>query len=606
MFNKRLFAAGIVGFLLNAFASGMTLEECKERAAAGDAEALWQLGQRYENGEGVRKDGLKAISQYRKAADKNHTRACERLAFFYETGKIVGKDPVKAARYRAQSKGESAEMAAALAQTAQDRSKVDYIEVALDYIIGRNGQSRDAKKGVQLLYKVAKDNPSAQRVFVERWEKGDLDEGLNTLDSEEWNLVIPWFRTQYEKGRRKGGMILGNEAYRNKRYDEAERYWRAAAEAGLPKAWFLLGKFYCFDERQGGGPKSLRSDIKAKKAFERCLKLDSSWSDARINIGFLCVFGDEKCIDYPRAMKIFSAAMKSDPNDQRFPYWYGCAGRNQIWSKLNSRWKDNRVRYLWAQNEKKALTNSEYLELKRFVAELKQCEADEEEYMRYILQSANKGYEPAKECYREWAKKHGRNADVIQDATESRGQQSEKDELISLREKCPHAADRVSNWEMPRFARRFHEIDYYQDNKWDKNSTESNVEFEGMIREAIAIGSPSPTVMCKVESKVHQRLTDMVKLSVGDISILDFHKADKLVEIGYEYTITEWQRLIGATDECCRVECRVPGQGAAASLDAAANGGVAAVRLVRSPETLADRSGPEGRAGPAPCGNTTT
>ena len=87
---------------------------------------------------------------------------------------------------------------------------------------------------------------------------------------------------------------------------------------------------------------------------------------------------------------------------------------------------------------------------------------------------------------------------------------------------------------------------------------------------------------------------------------MDFHKADKLVEHGYEDTITEWQRLIGATDECCRVECRVPGQGAAASLDAAANGGVAAIRLVRSPETLADRSGPEGRADPAPCGNTTT
>ena len=37
---------------------------------------------------------------------------------------------------------------------------------------------------------------------------------------------------------------------------------------------------------------------------------------------------------------------------------------------------------------------------------------------------------------------------------------------------------------------------------------------------------------------------------VGDISILDFHKADKLVKIGYEYTITEWQRLIGVADDC--------------------------------------------------------
>ena len=36
---------------------------------------------------------------------------------------------------------------------------------------------------------------------------------------------------------------------------------------------------------------------------------------------------------------------------------------------------------------------------------------------------------------------------------------------------------------------------------------------------------------------------------VGDISILDFHKADKLVEIGYECTITEWQRLVGTADD---------------------------------------------------------
>ena len=42
----------------------------------------------------------------------------------------------------------------------------------------------------------------------------------------------------------------------------------------------------------------------------------------------------------------------------------------------------------------------------------------------------------------------------------------------------------------------------------------------------------------------------MLQPPVGDISILDFHKADKLVEIGYEYTITEWQRLIGAADDC--------------------------------------------------------
>ena len=42
----------------------------------------------------------------------------------------------------------------------------------------------------------------------------------------------------------------------------------------------------------------------------------------------------------------------------------------------------------------------------------------------------------------------------------------------------------------------------------------------------------------------------MLPPPVGDISILDFHKSDKLVEIVYGYTITEWQRFIGAADDC--------------------------------------------------------
>ena len=34
----------------------------------------------------------------------------------------------------------------------------------------------------------------------------------------------------------KGGLVLGNEAYRVKKYKDAEKYWRAAGEAGLAKA----------------------------------------------------------------------------------------------------------------------------------------------------------------------------------------------------------------------------------------------------------------------------------------------------------------------------------------------------------------------------------
>ena len=85
VFN-RLFAAFCMSLaIVTAEASQMSLSECKERAAKGDAEAMWQLGQRYENGDGIRKDNLKALSQYRKAAEKGHAEACGRLAELYET-----------------------------------------------------------------------------------------------------------------------------------------------------------------------------------------------------------------------------------------------------------------------------------------------------------------------------------------------------------------------------------------------------------------------------------------------------------------------------------------------------------------------------------------
>ena len=37
---------------------------------------------------------------------------------------------------------------------------------------------------------------------------------------------------------------------------------------------------------------------------------------------------------------------------------------------------------------------------------------------------------------------------------------------------------------------------------------------------------------------------------VSEIGFLDFHKADALVELGYDYTLAEWQRLVGADDDC--------------------------------------------------------
>lgn len=404
-----------IGILLTitvAHAFGVTLEECKERAAAGEAEALWQLGQRYENGEGVRKDGLKAISQYRKAADKNHARACERLAFFYETGKIVGKDPVKAARYRAQSKGESAEMAAALAQTAQDRSKVDYIEVALDYIIGRNGQSRDAKKGIQLLYKVAKDNPTAQKVFVDRWSKGDLDGALEVLSDDEWQKIVPWYKDAWDSGNKRAGLILGNDAYSRKQYSSALSYWQGS---GMAKCWYFVGRFYATwsEEGQGGGPSHMRDETKARKAYEKCLRIDSTWDNAKFDLGCLYLFAKApENENLYEAKRIFSYFLKKDANNMWYNYDYGLPGYWYHRAQFNKKWPKAKVDRLlnWAKQYENysipAYERRTMRDYNRMIDDWKAMERSQGEFVAYIRKAANLGCEPAQKFMSDYNSKN--------------------------------------------------------------------------------------------------------------------------------------------------------------------------------------------------------
>lgn len=175
-FNKVRLAAVAVMMAAPAvlLAAEYGLDECRAKAAAGDAEAQWQLGLRYEKGDGVRKDGMRALAQYRKAADQKHRKACAKLSDLYERGRLVKRDPVLAAKYKAWAEGGNGELAAAQVKELA-KEKDDEIETALDYILGRNGKPKDPKAGVRLLYQQAKDNPTAQRVFVDRWSQGDLD-----------------------------------------------------------------------------------------------------------------------------------------------------------------------------------------------------------------------------------------------------------------------------------------------------------------------------------------------------------------------------------------------------------------------------------------------
>ena len=400
----RLLFCGLLLAITVLHASGMTLEECKAGAAAGDAEALWQLGQRYENGEGVRKDGLKAVTQYRKAADKKHAKACARLAEFYEKGKIVGKDAVLAAKYRAIAQGESVELATAFVRQDQENAKVDEIEIALDYIIGRNGKKRDAKTGVRLLYQVGKENPTAQRVFIERWEKSDLDDGLNALDDNEWDLIIPWFKSEYDRGRHRCGLVLGIEAYREKDFGRACGYWRRAGESGSARAWRLLGDLHWVDGKDDGVPECLHSPAKALNAYQHCLRLDKTCDEARRQIGAIYLFGGKSVENCKKSLEIFSSMIKESPNDEVIMYCYGMAGIGVVMDEFYSRWPESRVDYLFRQHDywsrqshrlETSKTRTDEKMYENMVRDYKEMQRRRDLYLVYIRRAASSGYSPA-------------------------------------------------------------------------------------------------------------------------------------------------------------------------------------------------------------------
>jgi hypothetical protein len=71
----------------------------RKAAEKGHAKAQDRLGSRYRYGLGVAEDQVQAVSWYRKAADQGDARAQDRLANHYRHGEGVAKDVIEAYAY---------------------------------------------------------------------------------------------------------------------------------------------------------------------------------------------------------------------------------------------------------------------------------------------------------------------------------------------------------------------------------------------------------------------------------------------------------------------------------------------------------------------------
>ena len=406
--NKVKIIGAVLFVAYATLAAELSLDECQEKASSGVAEAQWQLGQRYEEGRGVRKNGFRAVVQYKKAAEQKHRKACARLAELYSSGEYVKKDAVLAAKYKAWADGENESIAVAKAENVEKVGKVDDIEVALDYLLGRNGKTKDSKGGLRILYAAGKDNPVAQQVFVRRWCKGDLDAAIDVLTDEEFELIIPWFIDGFKVGLARTGWVLGNYTYnRAKAFDGAKyvmalnevvKYWRGAGLSGDSRAWYKLGLLYSRDGKNEFETELLkgqgfRSDYKAKDAFERALRINQDYVDAKIELGCLYLFSRDKTVgSISKAVKTFSELYKRYTNDKWVVYYYGLS----MYAEAKDAIGKNYDRYKAAMDYKYGagrIDNNIKLKARE------ECEVYIAKYhksLEHIKRAANMGCEPAR------------------------------------------------------------------------------------------------------------------------------------------------------------------------------------------------------------------
>ena len=70
----------------------MSLPELQQLAATGDADAQWQMGVRYHNGEGVARDDTQAVQWFQLAAEHGNLAAQGALGAYYWRGRGVPAD----------------------------------------------------------------------------------------------------------------------------------------------------------------------------------------------------------------------------------------------------------------------------------------------------------------------------------------------------------------------------------------------------------------------------------------------------------------------------------------------------------------------------------
>lgn len=214
-----------------------SLNAIMDKAKAGDASSMNEVGTWYYTGKHVNQDYAQAYEWWKKASLKSNIRAIANLGMCYQLGRGVEKDSVDAVRLYEKSIKDGNKVLLSQRSENSDNSAFDAMLVGNCYEEGI-GVKKDFAKAADFYSK------AAAKGSVE----GMLQAGLCYLNSKNNGKAIEYFEKGASKGNISceywaGKMLLGNMGVAPNR-QQAVVYLLKAAEGGMPMAQTEMGTLY--------------------------------------------------------------------------------------------------------------------------------------------------------------------------------------------------------------------------------------------------------------------------------------------------------------------------------------------------------------------------
>jgi len=258
------------------------------KAESGDAQAQFELGRMYDNGQGVTKDEAEAVRWYRKAAEQGHEWAQYDLGVAYDNGEGVAKDATEALRWyrKAAEQGDS---------DAQYSLGVAYHEA--------QGVTKDDAEAVRWFRKAAeRGSAEAQLTLGQMYDSG---QGIRKNKAE----AALWYRKAAEQGNVSAqanlGLMYSNGQGVSLNRREADHWYQKAAEGreairqteeGASQSWTDPATGLMWTRQSKG-------NVNWKQAQEYCSTLNlAGHSDWRLATGYP-LSGDELYSIYDRSQE---------------------------------------------------------------------------------------------------------------------------------------------------------------------------------------------------------------------------------------------------------------------------------------------------------------